>query len=477
MRMGFWKRGSPAVPDEKDPISIWQKTAFGMGSIVGASSQGALVKLVYPIYQITYGVNPVVIGAILTLMRVWDAITDPIVGNWSDNCRTRWGRRRPFILVGGLLSSIIFPLIWFAPPGWSEDRLVMYLIATTLLFLTTHTVFNVPYESLGYELTKDYHARTRLYAFRSFFLPLLAVAIEWVYAFIQTDLFSSQEAGLRFFAVIFGLLMLTGTLLPFLLLRERVPKPGEQTRERQRFLVNFKETLQNGPFVMIMTIVVVSTIATQTVSQMGIYLKIYYLYRGDTMAGAVLAGWLSVIYQVCFFGAIPLATWISKFRGKIYVYQAGMLLTLVGSFAKYICYNPDMPYLVLLLPVLLAPAAAINSFILPSILADVCDYDFWKMGRRREGMFAAVGGWINKVAFSLTGTLGGIALVAIGFDEALGGAQSDFTLQWMRIAFAGGPALAAAFALLILFLFPLTPARMEQIRAELDAREEAAEAV
>jgi glycoside/pentoside/hexuronide:cation symporter, GPH family len=81
------------------------------------------------------------------------------------------------------------------------------------------------------------------------------------------------------------------------------------------------------------------------------------------------------------------------------------------------------------------------------------------------------------VAFSLTGTLGGIALVAIGFDEALGGAQSDFTLQWMRIAFAGGPALAAAFALLILFLFPLTPARMEQIRAELDAREEAAEAV
>lgn len=475
MRIKLWKGHDPIRPAEQDAINFWQKTAFGMGSVVGHSSQGALVKLVYPIYQITYGVNPVVIGLILTLMRIWDAVTDPIVGNWSDNCQTRWGRRRPFILIGGLLSAIIFPLIWFAPASWPEERLVTYLIVTTLLFLSANTVFSVPYESLGYELTKDYHARTRLYAFRSFFLPLVAVAIEWVYAFIQSDLFPSQEEGLRFFAVVFGLLMVIGTLLPFLLLRERVPKPNEQIRERQSLLVNFKETLQNGPFMMIMVILVVSTIASQTVSQMGVYLKIYYLYQGDTMAGAVLSGWLSVVYQIFFFGSIPLATWISKFRGKIYVYQAGMLLTFIGSVAKYFCYNPDMPYLVLLLPVLLAPAAAINSFILPSIIADICDYDFWKMGRRREGMYAAVGGWITKVAFSLTGTLGGIVLVLIGFDEALGGEQSQSTLQWMRLAFAGGPACASALALVVLLFFPLTPARMQQIRDELDEREQQAQ--
>jgi len=460
----------PDVP-EADRIRFWQKTAFGMGSIVGSSSQSALMKLIYPIYQITYGVNPIVIGAVLTLMRVWDAITDPIVGNWSDNARTRWGRRRPFILVGGLLSAILFPLIWYAPAGWGEDKLTMYLIGSTILFLTAHTVFNVPYESLGYELTKNYHERTRLYAFRAFFLPLIAVAIEWVYAFIQSDLFSSQEQGQRFFALLFGVLMVAGTLLPFFLLKERAPKPGAQTRERQSFIVNFKETLQNRPFLMLMVIVVVSTIASQTVSQMGIYMKIYYLYRGDTMAGAVLAGWLSVVYQVAFFCAIPLATWISKSFGKVRVYQASMLLSCIGGVAKFICYNPDMPYLVLVLPALLAPAAAINSFILPSILADVCDYDYWKMGRRREGMFAAVGGWISKVAFSLTGALGGIALVLIGFDESLGGAQTDSTLLWMRISFAFGPALASAFALVVLAFFPLTPQRMTEIRADLDARE------
>ncbi len=107
------------------------------------------------------------IGALQTVMRLWAAITDPLVGSILDNTRTRWGRRRPFVLVGSILLSILFPLLCLPSTSWSMNVIVCYMFTASLVFITCYTIFNIPFEALGVELTDDTNERTRLYAFGS----------------------------------------------------------------------------------------------------------------------------------------------------------------------------------------------------------------------------------------------------------------------------------------------------------------------
>ena len=456
-------------------ISIKEKAAFAAGAVTAQASTGIFNQLLVPIYQITLGVNPLLIGLVQTIMRLWDAVTDPLVAHWSDNIRTRWGRRRPFVFVGGFLVALFFPLIWLPSDQWSENVIFGYLLVASLCYLTFHTIYTIPYEALGLELTDDYNERTRLYAFRAYIPQILGLGVGWIYAFIQTDFFDNTLHGIRSISIGIGILMLLTALFPAILLRER--KPKEILNQKKIPLTqNIRETMSNRPFLIMMVILVLGSFMSSIFSSMNLYAKIYVLYEGDTKAGAFLHAWASLVYSSVFLVAVGVSSWLAQKYSKRTVMYGAAVLTVMTAGVKYVCYNPDYPYLSLIIPLFAAPIAAVNSYVVSAMMADVAYYDFWKTGERREAMFTGVASWLYKFAFSLSGIVAGALLVIIGFDESLGGAQSDLTKRWLVLGLVLGSLIPGIIDIVALKFYPLSPKVMDKCREEVEAREAAQEA-
>lgn len=461
-------------PSASPRISLREKLAFASGVITSQNSMGVLNQMLVPIYQITLGLHPMLIGTVQMCMRLWDAITDPIVAGWSDNARTRWGRRRPFVFVGGILTALVFPLIWMPSAHWGQNGLFAYLLVFCLVFVACHTLFNIPYESLGIELTDDTNERTRLYAFRAYFPPVLSLGASWVYAFIQSDFFSSPLAGMRWVALGLGVLMLATVPWAAVFLRERNPQQIS-AQKKIPLLKNLVSTFGNRPFLAVIFILVFAQLAKNVFDQLNLYAKIYVLYEGDTKAGAMLAGWLSVVYFVVFMASIGLGSKLAqRFSKRAVMFGSAGLMFLTG-FAKLVLYNPDHPYLVLLIPFVAAPTTAVASFMVNAMMADVAFYDQWRTGLRRGAMFTATAAWLGKLSFSLSGLLSGMVLVATGFDVSLGGNQSEFTKRWLIIGMVLGSCIPAVITFVALLCYRLSPEMMEQCRREIAARETRAE--
>ena len=145
-----------------------KKSAWSIGSITDVYMTNALNYLAFPIFNMGLGVDPRMLGWALGLPRIWDAISDPLMGNISDNIRTRFGRRRPFILIGAILCAVMFALLWTsAASGWSPTAIGWWFMAMVFLYYTAYTIFAVPWGALGLELTSDYNERTRVQAYRT----------------------------------------------------------------------------------------------------------------------------------------------------------------------------------------------------------------------------------------------------------------------------------------------------------------------
>ena len=160
-------RNQATRPEDRVPLA--QKFAIGVGEFPFFTGSRVVQYMAQPIYQIVLGLNPLLFGLAMTIPRLRDAFSDPIMGSASDNFRSRFGRRRPFIFVGAIPSGLTVASIWLVPRGWSEGAMFTYLVTTSLLYFTALTVFSVPLSSLSYEMTPDYHERTKVMAFWGFF--------------------------------------------------------------------------------------------------------------------------------------------------------------------------------------------------------------------------------------------------------------------------------------------------------------------
>jgi GPH family glycoside/pentoside/hexuronide:cation symporter len=452
-------------------LTLKEKLFFASGSIAGHASTNIFNQLLVPIYQITLGLNPMLIGLVQTIMRLWDAITDPIVANWSDNTRSRWGRRRPFIFGAGMFVSFFFPIIWLPSTDWSESAIFTYLLISSLVYLTAHTLYYIPYEALGVELTDDYNERTKLYAFRAYIPQILGIGIGWTYAFIQTDMFNGTMDGMRKTSVGIGLLMILTSLIPAIYLKER--KPQEiKGKPKISFLKNVKHTLNNQPFIVMMIVLVFASFVSQVFSVMNLYAKIYVIYDGNTRSGAFLHAYSSTIYSVTFLVSILFTSKLAQMYSKKAVLMGAGVMTIVTGFVKLVCYNPNYPYLTLIIPLFSAPIAGVNAYIVSAMMADVAYYDRWKTGERREGMITGISSWLYKFSGSMSGVVSGALLVLIGFDESLAEGQSDFTKRWLVLGLVIGSVVPGLIKVVALLFYKLTPEFMEKCRREVEAREE-----
>ncbi len=456
--------------EARDRLTKGEKLSYSLGVVSEHMGSNTLTTLANPIFNTVLGLNPVWIGICLGLMRVWDAVTDPVMGAISDNTRTRHGRRRPFMLVGAVAAGGIFPLIWCVSPSWSPVAIAIYFLLVCIVFFTAQTIFSVPYTALGYELTADYHERTRLMAWRAYFGKLSALIFPWALSFTQLPIWGGDTMlGARWMGVGVGIIVMMAGLVPVVFTRERFYEKA-CTQKKIGLLKGIRETCRNRSFLMMIGILLFTILGTQLVNHLGFYVAAYYLFDGNIKSAAILGGIAGNVQLVVGLAAVLALSKLSQRIGKRRALAVSIGLLALAGPVKWFSYTPASPYLSLLVPLVTAPAYAGFWLLISSIKADICDFDELETGLRREGSYASLSAWFTKLAYAATAILSGFILVWVGFHADLGPKQSPDTLFWMRVWFSFVPSLSALPALYLVFRFPITESMAFDVRRQLEER-------
>ena len=462
----------------EDRIRLTHKVAYGAGAFVNnllaAASGGMMIVL-----NLGLGMNPALVGLLGALPRLTDAFTDPLMGYISDNTRTRWGRRRPYIFGGVIAAGLIFALLWQLPGNRSETFYFVWFLVGSILFYMGYTVFATPWVALGYELTPDYHERTRLMGTQNFVGQLAYVASPWFLWIMNSGkFFPDQVSGAAGLAVVVALVAIGLGVVPAIVLRERMQsvaaaekKPGRGLKQNlAEFAKGFGITMSNGPFLKLCLATFLVFNGFILIASFQFYVIIYYVCGGDQTAGAKYAGWAGTVGAICTFAVVAFVTWLATRIGKRHAFFVSIGLSIVGYGLKWVCYNPDLPFLVVLPAPLMAFGLGGLFTLIPSMIADVVDTDELKTHERREGMFGSIFWWMVKLGLSAALAGGGYLLNATGFDVDLGGGQADRTIFLLRIFDAGVPMVASAIAIWAVMRYPITEARAREVREELERR-------
>lgn len=459
---------------ERDRVSWRERLAYGVGGLPVQFGEAGVKTLAVPVYQMTLMIDPALLGLVMAIPRLIDAFTDPLMGHLSDRTTSRWGRRRPYILVGAWLTAVTFIAIWFVPESWSKDWQLGWFLATSTLFFLCNTVWGVPYQSLGYEITPDYHERTRVMSVQAVFMKVAGFSYQWMFPLAQLALFASVMQGVRIVGSVAGLLVFgVAGFLPALMVRERFARSAGQPvarAEEAGFWSSCRAVWQNHAMRVLATLTLLQVVAGMLSGALDFYLIVYYMFKGDLVQGAVWKGILSSCYALVGFAAIWPAAWLSRRLDKRSALAVIYSMAAVGGLLKWVFFNPAHPWMLVFDPLLCGPVYVGLTVLLPSMMADICDEDELRGGLRREGMFGAVLSWLRKTGWSL-GLLGsGIALNLVGFDATLKGHQSPETITGIRLCMALTTSLTSVAALLILPLYRLNRHRAGEIRAQLEAR-------
>lgn len=466
------------VTAQADRVPLLQKAAYSIGSLVNQFQAAAIGALVI-VLNMGLGMNPALVGLIGAIPRLIDAFSDPLIGYSSDNTRTRWGRRRPFIFFGAIASGVLFAMMFQLYHGRTESFYFWYFLIIQCFFVVAFACYSIPWIALGYEMTPDYHERTRLQGFSNFFAQIAWLVSPWFFKIMNDKTrFVDIVEGARSLAIIVGVFIIVGGILPALFNKEMFGNLPRAKKEKG-YLNIIKDLLGNCatsfrclPFVKLIAVTFLIFNGFMLASAFTLYVIVFYVFAGDWGKGGTLLGWFGTLSSVCTLCAISLTTWISTKLGKRKTFLITMCIAMVGYLLKWVGYNPQNPYLLLIAAPFLAFHLGALFTMVPSMVADVCDLDELQTGTRREGMFSGIYWWIQKLGMAGASILSGVLLNASGFNIALGANQSAQALLAMRLFDVGIPIVTSVIAIFIIATFDISEARAYDIRGQVERRRE-----
>jgi GPH family glycoside/pentoside/hexuronide:cation symporter len=464
-------------------LSLWVKLVYGTGDWSEAS-YGTLRQIFYAIFLTdVVGLDARLASFAALVGIIWDAINDPLVGVLTDRMRSRWGRRRPFLLFFAIPFGASFLLLWWAPPWHNQIALAATVTLAFMISDTFETLCGVPFSSLLPELTPDYDERTTLTSFRIFF-NLMASLVTAVAApaIIDATMAAglSQQQGYLIVAGIFGGLAVIPFLLIFAVVRERY---GAANRPQET--VTFKQTLRtswaNVPFRFATLIYMLNWITFDLVALLLPFYLLYWIAGGHMLTSVPFLG-VSLPLESAVFAlllvtaiiALPFWLWLSHRLGKHIAYIIGMVFW-AGVQIGIFLVRPGQVTLVLWMAFLAGLSVSAAHILPDAMFPDVIEWDELRTGRRQEGIYYGVKNFIRKLTGALAIFLALQVLGWFGYQTPPTGAtsflQTPVTLTAIRVLIGPLDAVLLFSAVITAWFYPLTREQHARVRKLLGARD------
>jgi len=457
----------------EDRVPLGQKLAFGSGHLANQLFPAALGVFMI-VLVLSLKMDPFLAGVLAALPRILDALTDPIMGFISDNTRSKWGRRKPYILLGSVITGVSFMVMWQLYPENSQFYNFMYFLSVSVIFYVGYTIFATPLIGLGYEMTSDYNERTRLMAVSQWMGQIAWMIAPWFWVIIyDTDIYDTAPEGARNLSIYVGALCMILGIMPALFNKEMklpdsLPTPDLSLKNlsanSKEFFVGIKQTISCKPFLRLCGATFLIFNGFQTIAQFAFFIIIFYLFTGDTTAAGNWPAWFGTVSALATaFLVIPIITYISTKVGKKKAFIIATMISIVGYALKWWGFNPDNPFF-MFIPIPLMSFGIGGLFtLMMSMTADVCDLDELNHGTRREGTFGAVYWWMVKLGTAMALLTSGAVLSWVGFDENAA-SQTVETITNLRIADIVIPVFTAILAIVIIWNYDLTEERANEIK-------------
>ena len=438
----------------------------------GAPAVGAgYMYLLLALYVMKFSTDvlliaPAIMGLIFSVSRIWDAISDPLVGYLSDRTTTSLGRRRTWILFSFVPIAIGFYAVFAPPVSLSGDALTWWMAASIIGFYSAMTIFFVPHMALGAELSNDYHERSRLFGLRHAFYTVGSILSLGTMMLLLNEEFregGDVRAMAEEYALYAIIAMSVLVLYAVVNLRER---PEFQGRLNSSPTSAFRDVWQNPHARLLVIVTFIENVGSSAIAVLTLYVTQYVV--GDPLS----APFIILAYMLPSTASVPMWLPLSRRFGKIRVWMVGMALyglAFGGMFFLPFMETVDARLtLIIVMAAFAGLAAGCGGTIGPSVQGDVIDYDEYKTGERKEGSYFAVWNFTYKSALGVMLLLTGFVLEASGFVP---NQPQTMTVQIAMVSLYGAlPLLCYAIGVVLFSRFKLTEQEYSVIRAELDRR-------
>jgi GPH family glycoside/pentoside/hexuronide:cation symporter len=446
----------------KQKLSRATKIIYGAGDL-GFSLTSTIIGA-YFLFFLTdvVQIKPAVAGIAIFIGKTWDWFNDPLIGYISDRTRTRWGRRRPFLLFGAIPFAIAFVMMWYVPPFESTVALTVYYAAAYVVFDAAATFVYMPYFALTPELTDDYDERTALTSYRMFF-SIFGSLLSFTIPLIIVGTFTPENAGrVIIMGLVFGILSALPLWLVFFNTKE---KQTFADQEKPKIIPSLKAAFSNRPFVFGAIIYLLTWICLDVIQAIILFF-IKYVLRLESQSDLIMA-----LIFVTGIIALPLWEFASRKMGKRHAYAVGVAFMAVVLMVL-ISMGSTSPFTIIVVLCVMAGIGVSAAHVLPwAILPDAIEWDEYKTGKRHEGVFYSLITLMQKIASSIAIPLTAVLLDVTKYvPNAL--EQPKSALLGIRLLMGPIPALLLIIAIVFALKYPLNKETYAKVVEELEQRRE-----
>ncbi len=443
-----------------DKLSLKVKVGYGVCDLGGNLFFSVIGFILLNFLTDTVGLAAGLAGIVVAIGKVWDAVTDPVTGYLSDRTKTRWGRRRPWMLIGSVPLFLTMILMFTNPGLESQGALFVWGVLSFCLLNTAYTAVNIPYNSLTPELTQDYHERTSLNGFR-FSLAAIGTITALAATLPLIGLFPDKNTGFSFMGTLYGFIMMATAMVTVFSVRE---PQVERKMHTTNFFKTYIKVFKNKPYVLIFSAYALNMLGLTIIMGIAIY---YFKYIHNNEPLTTVAMGILIIVAIFF---IPVSVAMAKRFGKKLTYGTGLVIYIVGIMLLFAVGHIFPINFSLGVMVLIGIGQGLT-FAMPfSIVPDAVEYDYLVTGERTEGAFYGMWTFGIKIGQALAMAISGGVLSLVGYVPNV--AQTDLSMLGIRLLL--GPISAGIFviSLIVLYLYPLTEEKYNKVIEEIKKMED-----
>ena len=460
-------------------VPMGQKIAFGFGMLANQMFP-AILGIFMVVLVEDLGFSGWMWSLVFLFPRIFDAITDPIMGFISDNTKSKWGRRRQYVLIGGILMGLAYIFMWQLSKADGVEYNFWYFFLWSLVFYLGLTIFSVPYVAMGYEMSDDFHERTNIMAIAQFIgqWAWVIAPLFWIIMYDESW-FPSADIAVKELAIWVAIPCAICAMVPAIFIKSdsTLDEDYEPLNSANignsimKIFESFVAAFKIKEFRKLCGATFLIFNAFNTVAALTFFVIVYKLFNGDAGASGI---WVSMFGCLGALGTtfivIPAVAWMSKKLGKKKAFMLSQSISLVGYIMLYFLFIPGKPWMyIIALPFFSFGIGSLFT-IMMSMTADVIDIDELNTGKRREGIFGAIYWWMVKVGYGIAGALSGVIITVVGFNSDLATTDQQAAVDGLHTFFCFFPMIGTILAMLIMRNYSITEERATEIRAELEKR-------